>query len=83
MYSRIEELHHQIDRKYIEIMCLIAEQLGYRSDDKRAYEEADDAIERWAEHVEAANCRIEPRIPLQRLPNEYDALIEQILSAPI
>jgi hypothetical protein len=80
MSFEIDKLYLQMDRKFIEIAMLLAEQLGYPPGDERAKEEADAVIERWGENVETAEIGTEPMTPLQQLLMEYYDIVENILA---
>ena len=77
---RIIEFKHQLDCKFGEIAQLIGKQLGYKSGNERANDEADTAIKSWSEYLETANLKGEPRTPLQRLLQEYHVIIDQFIS---
>jgi hypothetical protein len=77
--AQLGKLHLQLDDKFDEIVCLLAEQLGYSTADPRCYEKAENAIDRWEEDAEIVADPIGPANALRGLLRQHHDIAEEIL----
>ena len=59
--KKLQELHVQLDNKFNEIVELLARELSHAKNDPRVHDEAESAIQRWAEDAQMAEHAIETR----------------------
>ena len=52
--KKLQELHVQLDSKFNEIVELLARELGHAKNNPRVHDEAESAIQRWAEDAQMA-----------------------------
>jgi hypothetical protein len=52
--KKLQELHVQLDNKFNEIVELLARELSHAKNDPRVHDEAESAIQRWAEDAQMA-----------------------------
>ena len=77
--AQLGKLHLQLDDKFDEIVCLLAEQLGYSTADPRCYEKAENVIDRWEEDAEIVADPIGPANALRGLLRQHHDIAEEIL----
>ena len=76
--KKLQELHVQLDNKFNEIVELLARELSHAKNDPRVHDEAESAIQRWAEDAEMAEHPIETKSELHRLLKEHHQIAEEI-----
>jgi hypothetical protein len=69
----------QTDNKFNEIVELLARELSHAKNDPRVHDEAESAIQRWAEDAQMAEHPIETKGELQRLLKEHHQIAEEIM----
>jgi len=74
--TQLRSLHKRFDKKFAEITAFLTKELGWQTNDPRAAEEAEDAIDRWEEDVVPP----QPTTPLEHLLAEHHEIEEQIIS---
>jgi hypothetical protein len=74
--KKLQELHVQLDNKFNEIVELLARELSHAKNDPRVHDEAESAIQRWAED---GGTSIETEGELQRLLKEHHQIAEEIM----
>jgi sensor domain CHASE-containing protein len=74
--KKLQELHVQLDNKFNEIVELLARELSHAKNDPRVHDEAESAIQRWAEDAQMA---IETKGELQQLLKEHHQIAEEIM----
>ena len=77
--KKLQELHTQLDNKFNEIVELLARELRHAKNDPRVHDEAESAIQRWAEDAEMADHAIETQGELQQLLKENHQIAEEIM----
>jgi hypothetical protein len=77
--KKLQELHVQLDSKFNEIVELLARELNHAKNDPRVHDEAESAIQRWAEDAQMAKHPIETKGELQRLLKEHHQIAEEIM----
>ena len=77
--KKLQELHVQLDNKFNEIVELLARELNHAKNDPRVHDEAESAIQRWAEDAQMAENPIESKGELQRLLKEHHQIAEEIM----
>ena len=77
--KKLQELHTQLDNKFNEIVELLARELSHAKNDPRVHDEAESAIQRWAEDAQMAEHPIETKGELQRLLKEHHQIAEEIM----
>ena len=77
--KKLQKLHIQLDNEFNEIVELLARELSHAKNDPRVHEEAESAIQRWAEDAQMAERRIETKGELQQLLKEHHQIAEDIM----
>jgi hypothetical protein len=79
--KKLQELHVQLDNKFNEIVELLARELSHAKNDPRVHDEAESAIQRWADDARMAEHPIEiaTKGELQRLLKEHHLIAEEIM----
>jgi hypothetical protein len=77
--KKLQEVIVQLYNKFKVIVELLARELGHAKNDPRVHDEAESAIQRWAEDAQRAEHPIETKGELQRLLKEHHQIAEEII----